>query len=86
METQWKLGKQIPTKVKIAKINSYRKTKKQQCTTSTLRLGIGNPCNIKRKHSDPPKPAPHPSSNQHTAESLALILDTYTDTEFTTEI
>ena len=86
METQWKLNKQIPTEVKNTKIISYRKTNKQQCTVSTLLLGGGNSCNKKRKNSDPPEPAPHPSSNQHTAEYLALMLDTCTDTEFTTKI
>jgi hypothetical protein len=85
-ETQWKLSKQIPTEVKITRITSYRKTNKQPCIASTLLLGGGNPCNKKRKHSDLPKPAPYPSSNQHTAESLALMLDTCTDTEFTTII
>jgi len=82
METQWKLGKKNLTKVKITKIISYRKTIKQQRTTSTLLLDGGNPCKKKRKYSDPPEPAPHPSSIQHTAESLALMLDTCTDTEF----
>ena len=85
-ETQWKIIKQILTEVKITINISYRKTNKQQCIASTLLLGGGSPYKRKRKHSNPSEPAPYPSSNQHTAESLALMLDTCTDTEFTTEI
>ena len=86
IESQWKPSTQIPTEVKITTNISYRKTNDQHGTSSTLMLGGGNPCNQKRKHSDPLEPALHPSSNQHTAESLALMLNACTDTEFTTEI